>query len=148
MGWQWHQLGHMQIICTTLQTDNHASTPSLNFLRARCSSWCPTNSVKALKAVTLLILLQLPFCSYAHHNVCCTGFQSTPVNSYLAILYPSHLVPMTNSYPVPTHIQVNSNPKLTRTNVMSYQDPNPNPWVPVGHGMNWLGHKMARYELT
>jgi len=24
MGWQWHQLDHMQIICTTLQTDNHA----------------------------------------------------------------------------------------------------------------------------
>jgi len=23
--------GHMQIICTTLQTDNHASIPSLNF---------------------------------------------------------------------------------------------------------------------
>jgi len=31
MGWQWHQLDHMQIICTTLQTDNHAGTPSLNF---------------------------------------------------------------------------------------------------------------------
>jgi len=25
MGWQWHQLDHMQIICTTLQTDNHAN---------------------------------------------------------------------------------------------------------------------------
>jgi len=33
-----------------LQTDNHASTPSLNFLRAWCSSWRPTNSVKALKS--------------------------------------------------------------------------------------------------
>jgi len=22
MGWQWHQLDHMQIICTSLQTDN------------------------------------------------------------------------------------------------------------------------------
>jgi len=49
MGWQWHQLNHMQIICTTLQTDNHARTPSLNFLRAGCPSRCPTNSVKALK---------------------------------------------------------------------------------------------------
>jgi len=29
VGWQWHQLDHMQIICTTLQTDNHASTSSL-----------------------------------------------------------------------------------------------------------------------
>jgi len=51
MGWQWHQLDHMQIICTTLRTDNHASTPSLNFLRAGCSSLRPTNSVKALKEV-------------------------------------------------------------------------------------------------
>jgi len=25
--WQWHQLGHMQV-CISLQTDNHASTPS------------------------------------------------------------------------------------------------------------------------
>jgi len=32
--WQWHQLDHMQIICTSLQTDNHASTSSLNFLQA------------------------------------------------------------------------------------------------------------------
>jgi len=28
--WQWHQLGHMQV-CTSLQTDNHASTPPLSF---------------------------------------------------------------------------------------------------------------------
>ena len=26
--WQWHQLDHMQIICTSLQTDNHSSTSS------------------------------------------------------------------------------------------------------------------------
>jgi len=25
MGWQWHQLGHMHIIWTLLETDNHAS---------------------------------------------------------------------------------------------------------------------------
>jgi len=30
--WQWHQLGHMQL-CTSLQTDNHASTPPLCFYR-------------------------------------------------------------------------------------------------------------------
>jgi len=33
MGWQWHQLGHIQIICTSLQTDNHASTSPLSFYR-------------------------------------------------------------------------------------------------------------------
>jgi len=29
IGWQWHQLDHMQIICASLQTDNHASTSPL-----------------------------------------------------------------------------------------------------------------------
>ena len=37
---EWHQLGHM-LVCASLQTDNHASTP-------------PLNSVKALKAKTAL----------------------------------------------------------------------------------------------
>jgi len=26
MWWQWHQLDYMQIICSLLQTDHHAST--------------------------------------------------------------------------------------------------------------------------
>jgi len=47
--WHWHQLGHMQV-CTSLQTDNHASTPPLSFLQAGCPSCHPPNSVKALKA--------------------------------------------------------------------------------------------------
>jgi len=47
--WQWHPLGHMQV-CTSLQSDNHASTPPLSFLQAGCPSCCPTNSIKALKA--------------------------------------------------------------------------------------------------
>ena len=33
MGWQWHQLDHMQIICTSLQTDNHATTSLFRFYR-------------------------------------------------------------------------------------------------------------------
>ena len=33
MGWQWHQQDHMQIICTLLQTDNHASTSPLSLYR-------------------------------------------------------------------------------------------------------------------
>jgi len=46
--WQWHQLGYMQV-CTSLQTDNHASTPQLGFLQAGCPSCRPTNSVKVLE---------------------------------------------------------------------------------------------------
>jgi len=49
--WQWHQLGCMQV-CTSLQRDNHASTPPLSFLQAGCPSCRPTNSVKALKATS------------------------------------------------------------------------------------------------
>jgi len=30
--WQWHQLDRMQV-CTSLQTDNYASTPPLSFYR-------------------------------------------------------------------------------------------------------------------
>jgi len=33
MGWQWQQPDHMQIIGTSLQTDNHASTSPLRFYR-------------------------------------------------------------------------------------------------------------------
>ena len=41
--WQWHQLCHMQV-CTSLQADNHASTPPLSFLQAGCC-------IRALKCV-------------------------------------------------------------------------------------------------
>jgi len=65
--WQWHQLGHMQV-CTSLQKDNHASTPPLSFyrpdalpaaqptvskhwwhiaLKAYCSTICCNNNKKA-----------------------------------------------------------------------------------------------------
>jgi len=45
--WQWHQLNHMQI-CISLETDSHASTPSLSFLL-----FLPSSHVKALKACCL-----------------------------------------------------------------------------------------------
>jgi len=32
--WYGHQLGQMQV-CTSLQADNHASTPQLSFLKGR-----------------------------------------------------------------------------------------------------------------
>jgi len=35
MGWQWHQLDHMQIIGTSLQTDDHASTSALKIVTGR-----------------------------------------------------------------------------------------------------------------
>jgi len=50
--WLRHQLGHMQV-CTSLQTDNHASTPPLSFLQSGCPSWHLTDSVKVLKVILI-----------------------------------------------------------------------------------------------
>jgi len=52
--WKWHQLRHIHV-CTSLQTDNHASIRSLSFLQAGCPSCRPANSVKALKAKGSLV---------------------------------------------------------------------------------------------
>ena len=38
-------------LTTSLQTDNHDSTPPLCFLQAGCPSYHPTNSVKALEGL-------------------------------------------------------------------------------------------------
>jgi len=49
MGWQWHQLDHVQIICTSLQTDSHhSSASSLIFFAGWMLSWHPTSSVKQM----------------------------------------------------------------------------------------------------
>jgi len=63
--WQWHQLGHMQV-STSLQTDNHASTPPLSFLQAACPSCRPTNSIKALKARSTAV--NVPFIKTLRYN--------------------------------------------------------------------------------
>jgi len=86
--WQWHQLGHMQV-CTSLQTDNHASTPPLSFLQARCPSCHPTNSVKALKALLVQQYYQLiPFPRYS------ARCQSKNVNFFLLITTASKAGPV------------------------------------------------------
>jgi len=56
------------ISCTSLQTDNHASTPPLSFLQAGCPSYCPTNSIKALKAFKALEKKLLNRCSSNSRN--------------------------------------------------------------------------------
>jgi len=51
MGWQWHQLDHMQIICTSLQTDNHGSTSPLSFTGRML--FLTSIDVKALKPMSI-----------------------------------------------------------------------------------------------
>jgi len=68
-------------VCTSLQTDNNASTPPLSFLQAGCPSCRPTNSVKALKAQTFIYNTQITrqvaavhletHCSIGSKRECC-----------------------------------------------------------------------------
>jgi len=47
--WQWHQLGHMQV-CTSLQTDNHASTPTTQFFTGRIPFLPPNQQRQSTEA--------------------------------------------------------------------------------------------------
>ena len=49
---QWHQLGHMQV-CTSLQTDNHASTPPLSFFTGRMPFLPPNQQCQSTKGQKL-----------------------------------------------------------------------------------------------
>ena len=56
MGWQWHQLNHVQIICTSLQTDNHANTSSIHIFHRPDA--LPTAQPKA-SVIPTIYLIQL-----------------------------------------------------------------------------------------
>jgi len=49
--WHWHQLGHMQV-CTSLQTDNHASTPPLRFFTGRMPFLPPNQQRQSIEGKT------------------------------------------------------------------------------------------------
>ena len=51
--WQWHQLGHMQI-CTSLQTDNYASTPPLSFFTGRMPFLPPNQQRQSTEGIDCL----------------------------------------------------------------------------------------------
>ena len=44
--WQWHQLDHMQV-CTSLQTDNHATTPPLSFFTGQMPLLLPNQQCQS-----------------------------------------------------------------------------------------------------
>jgi len=50
--WQWHQLGRMQV-CTSLQTNNHASTPSLSFFTGRMPFLPPNQQRQSTEGIHL-----------------------------------------------------------------------------------------------
>jgi len=50
--WQWHPLGHMQV-CTSLQSDNHASTPPFKFFTGRMPFLSPNQQCQSTEGKAL-----------------------------------------------------------------------------------------------
>jgi len=51
---QWHQLGHMQV-STSLQTDNHASTPPLSFFTSRMPFLPPNQQCQSTEGAKCIL---------------------------------------------------------------------------------------------
>ena len=87
------EMDHLQIIWTSLRTDNHANTSSLNILQAGCFSRCQINSVKALKALHHITLHTkfvehrlTQLASSARNDVSCQRSNTSPKSSALSVL--------------------------------------------------------------
>ena len=57
-GWQWHQLSHMPV-CTSLQADNHASTPPLCFFTGRVPFLSPNKQCQSTEGTKGSIVQKL-----------------------------------------------------------------------------------------
>ena len=60
LGWQWYQLDHMQTICTSLQTDNHTNTSSLNFT-GRVLFLAPSQQCQSTEGTLLITVMTCEF---------------------------------------------------------------------------------------
>ena len=70
-------------VCTSLQTDNHASTPPLSFLQAGCPFCRPSNNIKALKVRGICNVVEWSKClCISHDDICCL---SRPQFCYLLV---------------------------------------------------------------
>ena len=66
--WQWHQLGHMQV-CTSLQTDNHASTPPLSFFTGRMPFLQPNQQRQSTEGTAAATAIPKPYHLLPHLNL-------------------------------------------------------------------------------
>jgi len=65
--WQWHQLGYVHV-CTSLQTDNHASTPPLSFFTGRMPFLLPNQQCQSTEGTSINRLL-LYLHTLLKHNI-------------------------------------------------------------------------------
>jgi len=52
-GIQWHQLDHVQTICTSLKRDNHTNTSSLNFFTGRMLFLMPNQQCRSIEGIKI-----------------------------------------------------------------------------------------------
>jgi len=90
MGWQWHQQGHMQIICTSLETDNHASMIAT---KTGMSEWMflllPVSLVDVDKGIKrVVVYLLISFVVTVWHTGLCSWlcFSTQDLHSVLPII--------------------------------------------------------------
>ena len=83
--WQWHQLGHMQV-CTSLETDNHASTPPLCFLQAgRQRQWNEMRKRQTRTKVSVMVHSRLKQASNIESEAlrpCCISVSRTTLSIF------------------------------------------------------------------
>jgi len=65
--WQWYQLGHMQI-CTSLQKNNHASTPPLSFFTGRMPFLPPNQQCQSTEGKIQINKLNTWFSCLLQHS--------------------------------------------------------------------------------
>ena len=84
--WQWHQLGHMQV-CTSLQTDNHASTPPLSLFTGRMPFLPPNQQRQSTEGThTHIYIYTLTVSrSVAEWLVCWTQAQKDPGSNHSCV---------------------------------------------------------------
>ena len=68
--WQWHQVGHMQV-CTSLQTDNHASTPvpTTQFFTGRMPFLLPNQQRQSTEGICSMRNLPTLICTFTGYKV-------------------------------------------------------------------------------
>jgi len=120
-------------VYTSLQKDNHASTPPLCFLQAECRSCRQTNSVKALKA---------KWTSPRHTHKCIGRFQFPSCQQRMLSQPSTRTQTHTHSYTHPFN-----NPFAGTTQVSTYQKGKTNPDFTEARDSEWQWHQLGQMQV-
>jgi len=113
-------------VCISLQTDNHANTPTTRFLQAGCPSCRPTNSVKALKAIP-------PTATY-------TYLPLPPNGMYLTSKLTCLIMSTVNTHTF-------NGPLSSTTRVSRYQNTKTNLDFTAARDSEWQWHQLGHMEV-